>query len=203
MTDDVIRTFFLKMAESVNDRIRTSVTSFVRQHRLNDFNLMTVHVRQGNNETGHFSNNGRKNAVSDSVAAVQEQIERVVNSSTVGDQGRDWKVFVATDNVAVIEALRGITRHEVISWEQKRVEDGKGVPMSWWQPPADCLGVLFNALMDQQLLSLGHVLLVPTYSSMNAGPQVVVTARGDVVCGIQTAQPRWECTKGHNSVFDL
>ena len=205
MNDDIIRLFLLKMAESVNHKIRESVASFVRQHRLDECNLITVHVRQGNNEKGNFAKKNRGNTVSDLAEAVLEQIGRVVNSSTVGNDDQEWKVFVATDNVAVIEALRSITNHEVISWEQERLEDGKGVLMGQRgnHQPTDCVGVLLNALVDQQLLSLGRVLLIPAYSSLNYLPQVVVTERGDVVCGIRTAAQRWECTKGRDSVFEL
>ena len=200
--DAVFRTFFLKMAESVNQHIRDSVTSFVRQHRLDDFNLITVHVRQGNNEKGAFSENKRGNTVSDLVESVQKQIDRVVNSPAVADDGREWKVFVATDNVAVIETLRSLTEHEVISREQKRLEDGKGVLMgaSGNHMPTDCVGVLFDALVDQQLMSLGQVLLIPARSKLNYLPQVVVSERGDILCGIQTALQQWECTKGDGFV---
>lgn len=60
--------------------------------------------------------------------------------------------------------------------------------------------MLLDALVDQQLLSLGQLLLIPARSKLNYLPQVVVSERGDILCGIQTALQQWECTKGDGFV---
>jgi len=178
--------------------------AFARQHRLSEHQLITVHVRQGNGEKGDFRNKGRGNTVGDLAQIVNDQIHRVVNSSTLNKQGRDWKVFVATDNEAVIEALRNISEIEVISKQQTRPGQGEGVLMGQWgsDNPSDCVGAMRDSIVDMQLLSMGQVLLVPVYSSFNQLPQVLVKANQGVVCGT-LKDAVWRCINGADETIQL
>ena len=190
MSDPAIRRFYLQIAENMNQRIRSAVSQFVQTQHIDTSRLITVHIRQGNNETGHFVNEQRKDNVSDIVNSVHRQIEHIVKESNQSD----WKVFVATDNYETVTLLKAKSNNVVLTRNQLR--PNQGVLFGEWmhdRPEERCVEAAMDSLIDMQLLSLGKVFLIPAYSSFNYLPQVVVSERGDIIC---VADPEWTCKSG-------
>eukprot|EP01083_Nonionella_stella_P004538 13145_1 len=204
ISDTIYREFFLKIAENMNGKINNMVQGFRDEHDLSSCNLITIHVRQGNNETGDFTDKHRANDVASLAQITYQQIETVVNSTVIkNNEHKKWKVFVATDNRKITEELQRISKYEVISRQQVRPQNGV-----WFGefnhdiPTGNCVDIAIDSLVDMKLLSYGKVLLVPVYSTFNWLPQIVVTERSDIVCGI-FSDNQWKCTNGSVHEFKL
>ena len=211
--NSVISDFYLQIASNVNQQIRNIVMDFDQQHGLSASELITVHARQGNGEKRDFVRKGRNNPVHDLVTVINDQIESVINSPQLNRHGRNWKVFVATDNVNVVEMLRNITDIEVISRERHGLDSvpGTGVLFEAAVGP-ECVTAEMDKVVDQMLLSMGRVLLIPVYSSFNRLPQVLVGANQGIVCGTVkggpyrehvVTKPVWRCTDGTNATIEI
>jgi hypothetical protein len=167
--------------ESIRNRFRRKLdVDAFRQTHFSNYTVIGMHVRAGNGEGGDFVHKNR--GINNTDIWTKSVAQNLVNMST------DWEIppllFVATDTLSIITALRGELQGKmrVVDFEQTRKKEGAGVFFGAAAKVStkvdECLEGWEDALMDMMLLSHADVVVAGRPSSFTQSlPMSIALAR--------------------------
>ena len=149
-------------------RFQDKVENF-RKKTFTNHTVIGMHVRAGNNETGHFEKKNR--GIRDLDSWLQNMVKHVQELGSLAPAEYPPLLYIATDTQSILtsfqEALKGIM--PVVEYPQQRAKEGGGVIFGAQGDVSSegrgCLLGWVNAMVDMSLLSHADVVVAARPSS--------------------------------------
>lgn len=144
-------------------------------------NVIGIHIRAGNGESGDFSERNRNIA---DLSSWLQSLAGLLRMHLLSDDTRTPIIFLATDTERLVSHLQSVLPDvEIVSWAQQRPTEGSGVSFGEQGKVnvvgESCLDNWEDTFTDMMLLSYANILVAARPSSFTQGLPMSLTLAAD------------------------